>query len=120
MSLFRPNIDAMAAYVPGEQPQAGARVIKLNTNENPYPPSPRVVEAIRAELNAGEVPGARLRLYSDPKALAFRQAAADATGFPLEQIVAGNGSDELLAMLVRAFIGEGDTLAYPYPTYVLY
>lgn len=107
----------MAPYVPGEQPAAGARVIKLNTNENPYPPSPRVAEAIQAELANG---GERLRLYSDPKAALLRQAAAEAYGFPVEQILHGNGSDELLAMLCRAFVGEGAALAYPYPTYVLY
>ncbi len=107
----------MAAYVPGEQPPAGAKVIKLNTNENPYPPSPRVAEAVLAEMGGT---GDRLRLYSDPKALALRQAAADVFGFPVEQILHGNGSDELLAMLFRAFVAEGETIAYPYPTYVLY
>ena len=120
MSFFRPNVDAMSAYVPGEQPLPGAKVIKLNTNENPYPPSPKVAEAIRAELGAGNAPGDRLRLYSDPKALGFRQAASEATGFPVEQILHGNGSDELLAMLMRAFVAERDSIAYPYPTYVLY
>ena len=76
MLQFRPNVEAMAAYVPGEQPPAGTKVIKLNTNENPYPPSPAVAHAIEAELKTG---GERLRLYSDPKALELRQAAADAT-----------------------------------------
>lgn len=107
----------MAPYVPGEQPPAGAKVIKLNTNENPYPPSPRVAEAIQAELAGG---GERLRLYSDPKATALRQAAAEAYGFAVEQVLHGNGSDELLAMLCRAFVGEGQVIAYAYPTYVLY
>jgi len=117
MIPVRPNIAAMEAYVPGEQPAAGAKVIKLNTNENPYPPSPRVAEAIQAELAGG---GERLRLYSDPQAALLRQAAAEAYGFPVEQILHGNGSDELLAMLCRAFVGEGQAIAYPYPTYVLY
>lgn len=117
MPKFRPNVEAMAPYVPGEQPAAGAKVIKLNTNENPYPPSPKVAEAIRAELGAD---GDRLRLYSDPKALAIRHAAADVYGFKIEQVLHGNGSDELLALLCRAFIGEGESIAYPYPTYVLY
>jgi len=120
MSIFRPNIDEMAPYVPGEQPAAGAKVIKLNTNENPYPPSPKVAEAIRAELDAGVVPGDRLRLYSDPKALALREAAGKAVGLPVEHVLHGNGSDELLAMLMRGVVGEGQTIAYPYPTYVLY
>ncbi|HEY3325228.1 MAG TPA: histidinol-phosphate transaminase [Planctomycetota bacterium] len=117
MLKFRPNVEAMAPYVPGEQPAAGAKVIKLNTNENPYPPSPAVAEAIRAEVGPS---GERLRLYSDPKALALRQAAADVYGFKVSQVLHGNGSDELLAMLCRAFVGEGQTIAYPYPTYVLY
>ncbi len=117
MVRLRANVEAMEAYVPGEQPAAGAKVVKLNTNENPYPPSPAMAEAVRAEL--GET-GDRLRLYSDPKALALRQAAADVFGFPIERILHGNGSDELLAMLFRAFVGEGETIAYPYPTYVLY
>ena len=117
MPKFRPNVEAMAPYVPGEQPAAGTKVIKLNTNENPYPPSPKVAEAIKAEVGAD---GDRLRLYSDPKALAIRQAAADVYGFKLEQVLHGNGSAELLAMLCRAFVGEGESIAYPYPTYVLY
>ncbi len=107
----------MAPYVPGEQPPSGAKVIKLNTNENPYPPSPAVVAALRAEIGDD---AERLRLYSDPKALALRQAAADVYGFNVPQILHGNGSDELLAMLCRAFVGENETIAYPYPTYVLY
>jgi histidinol-phosphate aminotransferase len=117
---FRPSIQAMKGYVPGEQPPAGARLIKLNTNENPYPPSPAVVEAIRAELEAGASAGERLRLYSDPNADRLREAAAEVTGFPLDGILAGNGSDELLAVLARAFLGPGDRVAYPYPTYLLY
>lgn len=117
MSLFRKNIDALTAYVPGEQPAPGAKVIKLNTNENPYPPSPRVAEAIAAELDGG---AARLRLYSDPAASEFRRAASEATGFPLERILAGNGSDELLALIFRTVVDSGDVVAYPYPTYVLY
>lgn len=117
---FRPNVQAMAGYVPGEQPPAGARLIKLNTNENPYPPSPAVVAAIRAELEAGDAAGERLRLYSDPQAELLREAAAEATGFPRAGILAGNGSDELLAVLARAFLAPGDPVAYPYPTYLLY
>jgi histidinol-phosphate aminotransferase len=116
-SPFRANVERMTAYVPGEQPAPGARVIKLNTNENPYPPSPRVAEAISSELAGG---GARLRLYSDPAALELRSAASEATGLPIENILAGNGSDELLALLVRALVEPGETIAYPYPTYVLY
>jgi len=107
----------MTAYVPGEQPAPGSKITKLNTNENPYPPSPRVAEAITAELASG---GTRLRLYSDPVALELRRAAADVTGFPLDGILAGNGSGELLALVVRAVVEPGEKILYPYPTYVLY
>lgn len=117
MSQFRANIETLEAYVPGEQPKPGVDIIKLNTNENPYPPSPRVAEAIRGELGTD---GARLRLYSDPEALLLRQAAARRFRVQVDQVLHGNGSDELLALLFRAFIDPGDTVAYPFPTYVLY
>jgi histidinol-phosphate aminotransferase len=116
VSLFRDNIEKMTAYVPGEQPPAGAKVIKLNTNENPYGPSPRVAEAIRAEVGDGSP----LRLYSDPSAGELRRAASELTGFPVAQILAGNGSDELLSLVIRATVDTGDTILYPHPTYVLY
>jgi len=103
----------MGGYVPGEQPQE-AGFIKLNTNENPYPPSPLVRRAIRAE--AGDV----LRLYPDPDATRLRRRAAAVYGFDLPQVIAGNGSDDLLAMIARAFIGEHDALCCPTPTYTLY
>jgi histidinol-phosphate aminotransferase len=111
---FRPNVDGMTGYTPGEQPCAGATVVKLNTNENPYPPSPKVTEAIRR--SAAE----EIRLYPDPTARAFREAASHAFGLEPERIIAGNGSDELLAMLIRAFASEGERVAYPVPTYSLY
>ncbi|MCA9640694.1 MAG: histidinol-phosphate transaminase [Myxococcales bacterium] len=117
MSLFRKSVEAMVGYVPGEQPKAGTKIIKLNTNENPYPPSPTVLPAIQAELEHG---AARLRLYSDPHATSLREAASEVTGLPVDQILHGNGSDELLALLFRAFLEPGDSIAYPYPTYVLY
>ena len=78
----------MEGYVPGEQPQ-DRRYIKLNTNENPYPPSPRVIEALRAAVTDD------LRLYPDPEARALRDKAAEIYGVPVEQILAGNGSDDL-------------------------
>jgi histidinol-phosphate aminotransferase len=104
----------MHAYVPGEQPGPGERVIKLNTNENPYPPSPRVMEAIRA------LDGEALRRYPNPMADGFRAVAARVHGVTPDMILAGNGSDEILAMVMRAFVGPGDVLAYPHPTYSLY
>ncbi|MCA9628932.1 MAG: histidinol-phosphate transaminase [Myxococcales bacterium] len=117
MTLFRKSVEAMVGYVPGEQPRAGTKIIKLNTNENPYPPSPSVLPAIQAELQNG---AERLRLYSDPAASALREAASEVTGVPANQILHGNGSDELLALLFRAFLEPNEAIAYPYPTYVLY
>lgn len=103
----------MGGYVPGEQPQE-AGYIKLNTNENPYPPSPRVIDAIREAL------GAQLRLYPDPMATALRRAAARRYGLAPEQVLVGNGSDELLALVLRACVDPGDGVAFPWPTYSLY
>ena len=110
---FRRNIDRMKGYQPGEQPQEGG-FIKLNTNENPYPPSPRVRRAILSEAKGS------LRLYPDPGATPLRRQAALIYGFDLSQVIAGNGSDDLLAMIARAFIGEKDALCCPVPTYTLY
>ncbi|WP_435010450.1 histidinol-phosphate transaminase [Tundrisphaera lichenicola] len=111
--FFLDHIDRMAGYVPGEQPRDGG-FIKLNTNENPYPPSPRVAQAIAGVLND------RLRLYPDPVGSAFRKMAAELHGVEPGMILAGNGSDDLLTILTRAFVGPGDIMAYPTPSYILY
>ena len=113
MSWFRPHLDAMSGYVPGEQPRDGSS-IKLNTNENPYPPSPRVAEAIAAGLDG------RLRRYPDPVGTSFRRAASRLHGVDPGMILAGNGSDDLLTILTRAFVGPGDLVVYPTPSYILY
>jgi histidinol-phosphate aminotransferase len=113
--MFRESIKKMAPYRPGEQPRPGQRLIKLNTNENPYPPSPRVRRAI-----AGAIAGSALRLYPAPRADEFVESAARVYSIPRTMILAGNGSDELLAMLFRATLGSGDTVAYAVPTYSLY
>lgn len=113
MSFFRPAIDAMSGYVPGEQPQAG-KFIKLNTNENPYPASAAVKRAIYAALESG------LQRYPDPLATAFRQRAAETFGVGPDWILCGNGSDEILTIVTRAFVGEGQLLRLPYPSYILY
>ena len=113
MTYFRPEIDAMAGYQPGEQPQAGG-FIKLNTNENPYPPSPAVRQAIHETLRRG------LEKYPDPMAGAFRQRAAEVFGVQPDGILCGNGSDDILTIATRAFVGCGQLLRLPYPSYVLY
>jgi histidinol-phosphate aminotransferase len=112
--MFREAIEKMAAYQPGEQPRPGERLIKLNTNENPYPPSPRVRRAV------ARVAADSLRLYPAPRADDFVESASKLYGIRKDMIVAGNGSDELLAMIFRATLGPGDTVAYPVPTYSLY
>lgn len=113
MQYFRPQIAAMKGYTPGEQPQAG-KFIKLNTNENPYPASPAVTRALNACIERG------LERYPDPLATAFRQRAGQILGFPPEWILCGNGSDDILTIATRAFVGEGDLLRLPTPSYVLY
>ncbi len=113
MNAFRPTILQMRGYTPGEQPQ-DRRYVKLNTNENPYPPSPRAIEAVRAAA------GADMRLYPDPLAGDLRRAAADLYGVDADQVLVGNGSDDLLTILFRTCVGRGDRAAYPVPTYSLY
>jgi histidinol-phosphate aminotransferase len=113
--MFRESIKNMAPYRPGEQPRPGQSLIKLNTNENPYPPSPRVRRAV-----AKAIAGSALRLYPAPRADEFVASASKVYSVPQNMILAGNGSDELLAMVFRATLGAGDTVAYPVPTYSLY
>lgn len=113
MTYFRPEIEAMAGYVPGEQPQTGG-FIKLNTNENPYPASPAVRLAIEETLRRG------LEKYPDPMAGQFRRRAAEVLGVAPDWILCGNGSDDVLTIATRAFVGQGQLLRLPYPSYVLY
>ncbi len=112
-SVFRPAIDRMVGYLPGEQPQDGGWV-KLNTNENPYPPSPRVVHAIRRAAEG------RLNVYPDPFATGFRKVAARLFNVDPDWILPANGSDENLTIITRTFCDADETIAYPYPSYVLY
>jgi histidinol-phosphate aminotransferase len=111
---LRPNVRDMIGYTPGEQPREGS-VVKLNTNENPYPPSPRVFEAIRAALT-----GDRLRKYPDPLGVEFRQTAGRVLGVDPDGILIGNGSDDILTILTRAFVPEGGLVVSPTPSYLLY
>ena len=113
MPLVRANIAAIAGYVPGEQPR-DRRYTKLNTNENPYPPSPKVAAALR------DFAPARLRLYPDPLAQELRQVAGEQFGFAPDWILAGNGSDDLLTIAMRTFVDQGGKLAYLTPSYSLY
>ncbi len=114
MTYFRQNIDALSAYVPGEQPSPEAKVIKLNTNENPYPPSPQALKVLQG------LDGDLLRRYPHPMARAFREAASLALGVAADWILVGNGSDDLLTMIMRACAEPGRRVVYPMPTYVLY
>jgi histidinol-phosphate aminotransferase len=114
INSLRPNIRAMKGYTPGEQPRDGS-FIKLNTNESPYPPSPRVLEALREALT-----GDRLRKYPDPVGTAFRQTAGRVLNVDPDGILIGNGSDDILTILTRAFVPEGGIVASPTPSYLLY
>lgn len=113
-TFVRANIREMHGYTPGEQPGTGARVVKLNTNENPFPPSPKVMQAIR------ELEGELLRRYPSPDARAFRETAARLFDLEPDWVIAGNGSDDILTIATRTFVGPGAALAYPDPTYSLY
>ena len=104
----------MTGYVPGEQPAAGQRVVKLNTNEAAFPPSDAVLEAIRS------VSAEDLRRYPDPRATKFRQAVADRFGVGVDMVIAGNGSDDILTVVTRAYVPPGGRVASPWPTYSLY
>jgi histidinol-phosphate aminotransferase len=110
----RKAINKLDAYVPGEQPKPGEKIIKLNTNENPYPPAPGVIKALRT-FNPEFI-----RKYPQPLSTSFRLEAAKVFNVDPDQVIAGNGSDELIAMIFRTFIGPGDIVAYPTPTYSYY
>lgn len=110
----RPNVLAMRGYVPGEQLNA-PDIVKLNTNENPYPPSPRVFEAVRAALT-----GDKLRKYPQPLGDDFRKAAGEVLNVDPDCILIGNGSDDILTILTRTFVPEGGRIAGPTPSYILY
>lgn len=109
----RPNIARMAGYTPGEQPRERTYV-KLNTNENPYPPSPQVGKAL------SEFDVTKLRLYPDPLACEFREEIANQQGLDESWVICGNGSDDLLTIAVRTFVNQGAGIAYPQPSYSLY
>ncbi|HHV60031.1 MAG TPA: histidinol-phosphate transaminase [Clostridiaceae bacterium] len=107
-----PSIGKLTPYVPGEQPRDGG-YIKLNTNENPYPPSPRVIEAIRNET-------ARLRLYPDPESEELKAAVSEYYNIDKNQVFTGNGSDEILALSFMAFFMKDKPILFPDVTYSFY
>ena len=109
-------VGTLTPYVPGEQPKI-ANLIKLNTNENPYPPSPKVLAAIQAELGDD---GARLRLYPDPNADLLKSAIAQAHAISPSQIFIGNGSDEVLAHVFMALLKHEAAILFPDITYSFY
>lgn len=113
MSYLRPEIEALEGYTPGEQPES-LSVIKLNTNENPYPPSPKVMEAI------AKIQPDQLRRYPHPLGRLFRETAARIFGVTPDHILCGNGMDDILNLTCRAFSGPEAALVYPVPTYTLY
>ena len=113
MNYFRDNIEKIKGYEPGFQPKS-VDIIKLNTNENPYLPSPQAVEVL-SRINVEQ-----LRRYPDPVGTAFREAAAEVHGVSPENIMCCNGGDDLLTIAFRAFCDENRPVAYPVPTYSLY
>jgi histidinol-phosphate aminotransferase len=113
MSFVRPNIAAMTGYVPGEQPRSN-KLIKLNTNENPYQCSPKVKAAIGHVVQQG------LQKYPDPLATAFRIRAGELLGVDPDWIFCGNGSDDILTIATRAMVDSGDVVRYANPSYLLY
>ena len=111
--LIRRSVEAMTGYVPGEQPR-GDEVVKLNTNENPYLPSPEVLDILR------EIDVAELGRYPDPVSLELRKVIAELHDCSVEQVFVGNGSDEVLALALRAFVERDAKVGFLEPSYSLY
>ena len=116
MRFWSPDVRELDPYVPGEQPKI-QNILKLNTNENPYPPSPNIVAAVQAVLeNSADA----LRLYPDPDATALKQAIAKQQNVDVENVFVGNGSDEVLAHIFKAFFVQEKPILYPDITYSFY
>jgi histidinol-phosphate aminotransferase len=113
MTYFRKNIEEMQGYTPGEQPKADS-LIKLNTNENPYPPSPKVAECLKS------IDYDNLRLYPNPTTDELRKIIANLYRYSKDNIITGNGSDDILTIAIRSFVGEKEKIACFEPTYSLY
>lgn len=113
-SFLRKSLHGFQPYVPGEQPPDGEGWVKLNTNESPLPPSPRVIQALKEAANP------TLRLYPSPTAAPAREAIARRFQVDPAQVIVTNGGDEAIELCFRAFVGAGDTVAFPTPTYPLF
>ena len=113
-SFFRPEIDIVTGYIPGEQPKSDSKIIKLNSNENPYPPSPKIKDVLQ------KFDWEWLRRYPDSSATDFRKAVSEVLNIPADWIIVGNGSDEVLNLVIRACTDASRKVVYPMPTYVLY
>lgn len=114
MKYWNKTLKNMDEYIPGEQPDDNEDYIKLNTNENPFPPFESVIKAIAGNLNGG------LKKYPDSKAVKLREIFAEQNGIKPENVFVGNGSDEIFTLLFRGFIENNGTAAFPYPSYSLY
>ena len=114
MNRVRPAIASMKGYVPGFQPEPWQKYIKLNSNENPFPPSPKVKEILKKFAYED------LRLYPDPVSLELREKLGALYGFSANQIICGNGSDDILNMIVRTFAQPGEAIGFFEPTFPLY
>lgn len=112
MKYWNKTLTDMEEYISGEQPAGG--FIKLNTNENPFPPSKSALDAIAKRTSEA------LRVYPDAKSLELRKIFAEANGLSVENVFAGNGSDEIFTLIFRGFIEKNGLAAFPYPSYSLY
>lgn len=113
MPYLRKCIESLKPYQPGEQPQKEG-FVKLNTNENPYPPSPLVLSRLKEAVNG------KLRLYPDPLGEKLREKISGVYGIDRQRIILGNGSDEVLSIIMRSFVNKGDRVVNLYPSYTLY
>ncbi len=109
----RQEITDLIGYAPGEQPAVGMRVVKLNTNEASFDPPPSVVAAAQVSADS-------LRKYPDPRATKLREVIAERHGLTPDHVLIGNGSDDILTILLRTYVPSGGRVAYPWPTYSLY
>lgn len=113
-NFSRANIKNLDPYVPGYQPENPDQVIKLNANENPYPPSPQVLEALRSSISGD------LRLYPNSRSISLRRQLAQVYQVDEGQVFSANGSDEIISLIFRSFVNTEDLVLFPYPTYTFY